>query len=192
MNNHHHRQRNGLRAAAGLALLTVVPAALTAPAAHAQLPIKPEKPLRIKAGVYIPVREGFRNAADDALLSLGGSYDFIRTPGNYTTVLGVSLDSAFKSGSGDKGTVTGIGGQTRTYFGGGGPGTGGKYALIGLGGYYQYARASGFGTSEWRFGGKLGVGVDTGSRLFIEASYTTIGGGKIDADGVAVHVGLRF
>jgi hypothetical protein len=189
--NRPYYQRNGLRAAAVLAL-TLVPAALTAPAAHAQLPLRPAKPISLKVGVYIPVREGFRNAADDALLSVGGSYDFVQTPGNYTTYVGVYLDSAFKTGSGDKGSVTGVGAQTRTYFGAGGHGNGGTYFLVGLGGYYQYARSSGSATSDWRFGGKLGLGLDAGSRLFFEAAYTAIDGGKIDADGLGLFVGLRF
>jgi hypothetical protein len=181
--------RIGLRAAAGLAL-TLALGAIVAPAAEAQA-LKPERPISLKIGGFIPVRKSFSDATNDILFSVGGSFDFVKTPGGYPTVGGVYLDTVFYDSSNRDGSLTGIGIQGRTYFRGV-PGQSGLYGLYGIGSYYQYVKTFGLSTSEWRFGGKLGFGLDSGSRLFFEAEYTSIEGDKLDADGIRASVGIRF
>jgi hypothetical protein len=184
-----HYSQNGFRAAAGLAL-TLGLGAIIAPAAQAQT-LKPERPISLKIGGYFPVRKGFSDATNDVLWAAGASFDFFKTPGGNATVAGVYLDGAFYDSSSRDGSLVGLGVQGRTYLRGIAA-TSGLYALYGVGSYYQYAKSSGFSTSEWRFGGKLGFGLDTGSRLFFEATYTSIDGGKLDGDGIQAFVGLRF
>jgi hypothetical protein len=171
------RTRFGMVAVPGLAALALTLGAMTAtaPAAHAQTVsrplLRPARPFALKLGLGLPTTKRLREATDDVLYGFGGEYNFLQTQGGNPAVVGVFLDSIRKDGDNNEGSITGTGIQGRFYFNRNSEQTG-LYGLAGVGLYYLRVKSGGFSDDGWRFGGKLGLGVSTGSRLFFEADYT--------------------